>query len=60
MGDGKECLPLSCLLFLFVCFGRCVACGISGSPTRDRALPPALGEWSLYHWTAKEVPLVSL
>ena len=39
--------------------GRATPCGIQdlSSPTRDRArVSPALGVWSLNHWTAREVP----
>lgn len=27
------------------------------SPTRIETWPPALGAWSLHHWTASEVPV---
>ena len=33
-----------------------VAISSSSSMTKDRTGPPALGAWSLSHWTAGEVP----
>ena len=29
------------------------------SPTRDRAPVPCIGRWILYHWTTREVPLLT-
>ena len=43
----------------FSCGMRDLCCGMhagSSSPTRDGIQAPALGAWSLTHWTTREVP----
>ena len=40
--------------------GGCKACGILSSPARDWTCPACPGRQSLHHWTAREVPRLSV
>ena len=46
------------IVFFFFPRLRCVACGILVSQPGIEPLPPALGAWSLNHWTVKESPQI--
>ena len=49
------------LFILFIYFWPChAACGILVLRPGIESMPPAVGVWSLNHWTAKEVPGVIL
>ena len=45
------------LLFIFIFWPRREACEILVPQPGTEPVPPAVEEWSLNHWTAKEVPL---
>ena len=46
------------VIFFFFFWPYHAAGGILDPPTRDQTVPPALGAWSLNHWTARQVPQV--
>ena len=43
-------------LFLWLCWVLVAACGIYFPDQGSNPGPPALGAWSLSHWTTREVP----
>ena len=47
-------------IYLFIYWPHLVACGILVPWPRIEPVPPALEVWSLNHWTAREVPEVTL
>ena len=61
----RQVLVTACTIFIAARRICVVACELlvvaveSSSLTRDQTRPPALGAWSLSHWTTREVPLRS-
>ena len=56
-------LGLSCSMQTLSCGMKTLSCGMHAgcsSPTRDQTGPPALGAWSLAHWTTREVPYTTV
>ena len=52
--------PYYCIFFCFWPHWRCEGCGALVPPPGIKPMPPALGAWSLNHWSSREVPILLL
>ena len=52
-------LRLSCVSVLFIYWLHCAACKILVPRPGIEPVLPALGAWSLNHWTTRDIPLCS-
>ena len=59
-GDSSFFFNICFYLFLWLCWVLVAACGIYFPDQGSNPRPPALGAWSLSHWTTREVPDSSL